>query len=186
MALDESFWNAERDTLVAVILPVLLQSALDGATTAFNGLPAVAAVGVSWDTVSTSAQEWATKHTYDLVKGLTDTSRADLRDAIGEWIGSGEPLSELTDSLGEIFSPERARLIAATEVTRVFAQSNRAVWQASDAVTGMTFHSVEDDHVCPECEALDGETLTLDDDDNSPPIHPGCRCYLQPAMTLPD
>lgn len=186
VAIDERFWQAEQQSLAAILLPRITQAAQDGAEQALADLPRDARAGVDWNRVSGAAQQWATEHTYELVKGLTDTSRAFLRDAISEWISSGEPLAELVDNLAPMFGANRANLIAATEVTRAFAQSNRIVWQASDAVTGMRFNTAADDHICAECGPLDGQVFALDDDENAPPLHPGCRCWLSPEVHVPE
>lgn len=181
MALDDAFWQAQQQSLVQAILPMLTQMADDAARGAYDALPSASRVAVDWGTASTAAQSWATDYGYDLVKGLTDTTRAFLRDAITEWASSGQPLSELLDQLEPVFGAQRASLIGATEVTRVYHSAGVAVWKQSDIVTGYRFNTDEDATVCDECAALDGQVFGLDDDDNAPPLHPGCRCYSSPA-----
>jgi len=57
--------------------------------------------------------------------------------------------------------------------------------------------SSEDDIVCSECVGLDTQTFSMDDAQESPPVHPGCRCSKAilieddepaeaPAMPVPD
>lgn len=46
-----------------------------------------------------------------------------------------------------------------------------------------------DDFVCEDCEALDGEIVSLEDavpGDNVPPFHPNCRCSLIPVFGSDD
>jgi Phage Mu protein F like protein len=55
-------------------------------------------------------------------------------------------------------------------------------------VKTLKWFTAEDDHVCPECAALDGKEIGIEDkffeDDYSdgeiPPRHPDCRCYTRP------
>lgn len=179
-ALPKEFWDAEEQALVQALLPLINGAAADGAT---NGL-AELSVGVDLALVNTAVTQWAREYTFDLVKGITETSQAFLEQALETWIASGQPLPALIDTIASAFGPVRAEMIAATEVTRAFATGNQLAWQESGVVDGMRWMTVNDDLVCVICGPLDGEVLPLDSEE-IPPAHVNCRCYVQPVVNLP-
>lgn len=47
------------------------------------------------------------------------------------------------------------------------------------------FNAMKDDKTCAVCKALDGKIFDLEKKEpgtNFPPIHPNCRCYIEPIM----
>ena len=176
MALSDSFWQTEQDTLAKLLAPFLGRIAGNAAKQAAED------VGVAWDVVNADVQRWAEAHAGELAQGLTQTTRDQLGQTISDWIESGAPLDDLIADLSALFAPNRAALIGTTEVTRAYANGNRLAWAASPLVTGMRYMTVNDGTVCDECGPLDGQTFALDDDGNAPPLHPRCRCYLQPVL----
>lgn len=174
------FWNDERDELYQLMFPFMKEAALEAARDAMQQI----GVSVSWDLVNQNAIEWAHKYTYELVSGITDTSRAYLETAVTQWQTSGLPIRELTNSLASMFGAVRAEMIAVTEVTRAYAEGNISSWRASGVVDGVRWMTAEDEIVCPICHPLAGKRGTLDDGVNGkkPPAHPRCRCYLQPIV----
>lgn len=179
-AVPKEFWDAEAEQMAQALLPLVNGAAENGAT---NGVDQLG-VDVDMTLVNTDVTAWARTYTYDLVKGITDTSAAFLEEAIDTWIASGQPLPALIDALTSAFGPVRAEMIAETEVTRAFAAGNQLVWQASGVVDGMRWMTVNDELVCEICGPLDGTELPLDSSD-IPPAHPRCRCYTQPIVNLP-
>jgi len=116
------------------------------------------AISTSWELVNSRAVDWAAENAAQLVKGITETTRKEVAQAVSEWCASGQPLSKLAqqiESLDSAFGPARARLIAQTESTNAFAQGNVRAWTAA------------------------GVQLAA----YTPAAHPGCRCYLQPWRT---
>jgi SPP1 gp7 family putative phage head morphogenesis protein len=88
------------------------------------------------------------------------------------------------------FSPQRARLIATTEVTRAFAQGKNIAWRRTGVVERRRWHTGNDELVCEVCQRLDGREVGLDEpfDDVGrimyPPAHPRCRCTVQPVIPV--
>lgn len=116
-----------------------------------------------------------------------------LQEKAQQWIASGQPLHGLALALQEdagflsMFDPARARMVAITETTRIFAEVNVATWAASGVVQGTTWNDVRDENVDPICEAnvLAGVVPlgeSYPSGDQYAPAHPGCRCYMQPEV----
>lgn len=111
----------------------------------------------------------------------------------------GRGLRDLEDALGDIFSPVRARRIAVTEATRVYAEASRAAWLRSYrdseynqayGIVGQRWSTARDEFVCPVCAPLNGKVVLLDEEfpveagyEGEPPAHPNCRCVLIPTRT---
>ncbi len=105
-----------------------------------------------WALANEAARDFAQNHTFELIRGINQTSTAQLQTAIANWVETGDPLSSLTKSLEDTFGRSRARLIAQTETTRVYTEANLISWR----------------------EAGYGETIP----EFQPPLHPSCRCWL--------
>lgn len=81
----------------------------------------------------------------------------------------------------------RAERIARTELSDAYNHGQlEAMRQARDdgylADVQKTWETAIDELTCPECSALNGETVGLDENfssgDESPPAHPSCRCSV--------
>lgn len=137
-----------------------------------------ARIEVDWDGVNERALAWARTYSYRLVKDLDDTTRGILRREIAAWIERGDPLDALTETLAPHFGPARASLIAATEVTRAFAEGNRLGWRQG-RVSRWRWEAAADERVCGVCGEKAGRVFGVDD--QFPPAHPGCRCWGVPV-----
>lgn len=184
MAIDAEFWTAEAEQLRELLVPLITAAATNGAESALRDLAVQAGVAIDLDIVNTDAATWATKYAAQLAKGITETTRTQVGEAIGDWIESGKPLDALTADLSSLFSADRAEMIAITEVTRSYASGNQLAWQESGLVDGIRWMTVNDDLVCEICGPRDGQELPIDSDD-LPPAHVRCRCYTQPIVSLP-
>ena len=97
-------------------------------------------------------------------------------------IRSGSPLSALEAALAPLFGDARARRIAVTEVTRLFARGNQMAWEETGFVNMVKWNTAEDELVCPVCRPLDGTMIGIGDIDAMPPAHVNCRCYITPIV----
>jgi hypothetical protein len=113
-----------------------------------------------------------------------DIVQSEVRDAVAlHW-----DVDKLADRLEDtgVFSPDRAEMIARTEIS--FAQNAgvlEAARQARDA-TGVKLQKVwtlGGDNPCPICEdAADEGAIDLEDEfgpGDAPPAHPNCECELE-------
>ena len=177
------FWDDEENDLWDSLSSLLAQTYIDGIDGGTQGLPANIQPLLDYNHVNQAALDFAKSYRATWIKGITDTSQAQVQQAIADWIAEGSPLSALEDRLGVIFGDNRAAMIAATEVTRIYAQANMDAWDSTDVVDAATWMTAEDDLVCPICGEMDGTDIGLGDTEAAPPAHPSCRCYLQPHVS---
>lgn len=154
-----------------------------GVKTAADTL-AGAGIGVNWQLANAQAGEWAKSYTFDLVKGINETSAQWLGEKVNGWIESGKPLVNLQKELEIIWSKNRADMIAVTEVTRAYARGSLTVYQGVPGIEQVVWRTAIND-VCPVCRPMHGERgdmagrfaggLTI-------PAHVRCRCWIAPVV----
>lgn len=150
-------------------------------------LGAEAALGVSidWTLANLAARDWASSYSYELVRGINETSRRVLQRAVARWTESGEPLSALQKDLAPYFGRRRAAMISSTETTRAYASANVETF-TQNGVQRHRWNSARDELVCPRCGPLNGAIVPIGsafvDNIDRPPLHPRCRCWLSPVI----
>lgn len=180
------FWQDEEGELWDAMMSIIIDAHTDGVTGGVSALPSNIRPLTDFDFVNQAALDFARNYRYTQIKGITDTTRKQTQQAISTWIQSGDSLDSLDTALSKIYDNEnRASQIAATEVTRAFAQGNMDAWESTGVVEGGTWMTSRDEAVCPICEEHDGETIGIGDIDAAPPngSHVGCRCWLQPVVS---
>jgi SPP1 gp7 family putative phage head morphogenesis protein len=143
--------------------------------------------GFRFSGASPEAEAWAEDHAGELIKGITETTRDQIRFVVsrleGADITSKEALAAIADAIGD---EERARTIARTETMRAVHQGQQEAWDQAvedGYLTGKekrVWIVTPDDKLCPICDELDGEEARLGKDYpggiDGPPAHPNCRC----------
>lgn len=180
--LQSQFWDDEENSLYGVLDELLIIALTEGVAGGVEALPAALRVLVDFDHVNQNVLRYASDYKYSWVKGINETTRAQTQQAIADWIKEGTPLDALEAKLSTIYSSARAERIAATEVTRVYAQGNMEAWESTEVVDGAVWMTGRDDLVCPICGELDGTHIGAGDIDAAPPAHVGCRCWVQPYV----
>ena len=205
-----ALWEGFEQDYTQLLLPAFEEVMTEAAQTAIAGLPFQ--IGIDWTLVNTAAAEWARDYTYELVSGLNGTTQKRLQAALGNWVEAGETFPDLVARVEKIFNnPVRAEMIAATEITRVYAEANTLAWRESGVVKGRRWETANDARVCPICAPLGGLTVTegeaqpasivtqrrraivADIDEpfihpetgeeyRNPPAHVGCRCGVAPVV----
>lgn len=135
-------------------------------------------IGVEWSLVNARAASWAKQYTFELVKGITDTTRATLQKVVAEYFEVGLTIGQIEDLIAPTFGPVRAEMISVTEVTRASTAGERALAEElRQAGINMRpiFQTNRDELVCELCGPMQGKQITNDDD--YPPLHPRCRCW---------
>jgi SPP1 gp7 family putative phage head morphogenesis protein len=149
------------------------------------------AVDVAWNLVNDRAVRQAREYAGTLITQIDDHTLDATRQAIASWAESGAPLPDLIEQLTPLFGEERAGRIATTEVTRSFADANRAAYEESGIVQQMEWRTAVDEKVCPICGPLHEERRDLDESFGedvfgeemlNPPAHPNCRCWIAPVV----
>ncbi len=154
---------------------------------------AVEIIGVNWELVNENVLQWAlgTDSVFgdgygdSLMQLLIDSSERQIRRELGEWINNNLAYNVLLDNLQRtVFSKQRADVLATTEITRAYAEGNRAAWRVSKVVTRMRWNTAHDEIVCKICIPLNGMIVDLNAEFNGyfPPAHVRCRCFLSPIV----
>jgi len=135
--------------------------------------------------ISQEALQYSQAYTYELVTGLTDTTRELVRGAMSTYQATpGMTRADLVKLLEPAFGEYRANMIAVTEVTRAYsAATNQYQSMAQDAGLDMrrVWLTLRDQLVCPICGPLHG----LPEEDwriahpTGPPAHVNCRCSTE-------
>jgi SPP1 gp7 family putative phage head morphogenesis protein len=149
-------------------------------------------IGLSarWDLPHAQAKAWADTYSYELVKGINDTTAKRLGGHISQWIQDGRPLVDLQMELAPIWGEYRADLIAVTEVTRAYHQGNLTLYKSVPGVAGIVWKTARDEWVCEICRPmhgapgdLDGVFMSADGRARQIPAHPNCRCTSAPVVS---
>ena len=162
----------------------VMRSAELGVGLAFSQLDSVG-IGFDWGMAHAQAAEWASQYTFDLVRGINETTRRRLQAAVDEWFRNGLPLHALRQELTSVFGEKRAQSIAQTETTRAAAIGSQIGYEQSGVVIGKEWVTVITD-VCPVCEPLHGRQVGLNEEFEPgyalPPRHVNCRCFIRPVL----
>ena len=147
-------------------------------------------VGKSWDEAT---QSFVDNPNPDMA--ITDTTREMIRGIITNGLAdnlSAEDIAAQIES-STAFSPERADLVAMTEIARINSDAALTAYQdASDnGVRVKKRWIVASADVCDDCMANSKqEPIALDvafqSGDRAPPQHPNCRCAVAPVVVDED
>ncbi len=192
---DAEFNKPMRDALIAVLQDVAaagvdhgrrqIEMAVYGVKRAANIDPGA----VDWTAANVDAAEWATVYGYELIRGITATTRAAVVNEVRYFIDNSITVNQLRDRLmaGAMFNRVRAEMIAVTETTRAYAEGNTAAWEKSGLVEGREWQTANDELVCPICGPLHGTIAKMNEwfrgMYRNPPAHPRCRCVVLPVVT---
>jgi SPP1 gp7 family putative phage head morphogenesis protein len=190
----ESINEALRQRLYNALLPTVELGAVEGRRVIERE---VLGVKVSifdpefnWELVNEAARDWLRTYTFNLVRGIDDTTARGLRRAIDDFVQSPSmTVNELGRQISPLFGVDRADMIAITEVTRSFAAGNLEAWRGSGVIEQKRWNTARDELVCPICAPLNGRIVGMDDNFgnvDAPPAHPRCRCWLTPVVTIPE
>jgi len=159
-----------------------LTKALQGGISLFGN-----AVGVQIDYTLTNVEAAlaARRYAYNLIKNVTDTTRAAVRNAVSQFVNT--PGFTIGDAMNMMpFGEVRAEMVAVTEVTRAYAEGQKLAGEElkkefPDLAIVKKWFTNNDDIVCDICGPLDGVTVLLDEmfpgELEEPPAHPRCRCW---------
>lgn len=164
------FWESEAAEMVRVLAPFGERVYLDAARQLINEVP----VGVDWALVNERAIEWASRYTFELVRGINDTNRNLLQRAISAYFDQGQTIGQLEQRIMGAFGPVRAEMIAVTEITRAASEGEQQIAKelAQQGIRMVpVWQTNNDELVCPVCGPRHGKEIT---DGQFPPAHPRC------------
>lgn len=195
-------YNENSKLVRDAIVEMLLDAANLGAETGIAQVETLLGVrkqvsitGTNWDLVNENVLRWVLsgggggvgEGYADYLTGLlARTSERQIRTQIAEWIQNGLTLDNLIINLGrQTFGRARAEAVVISEITRSYAEGNRAAWRESRVIQQMRWRTSADERVCPVCAPLEGRTTILDGEFEGgmfPPAHPRCRCWITPVV----
>jgi len=168
------------DELRAAVQPELSSLMVD------NALRLSVEVGIGFDPaiINTEALRWAREYSYDLVRGLTDTTRRQLQEAVTSFVQTpGMTIGDIESLIGPAFGPVRAEMIAVTETTRAYSMATNEMAELLRAETPelavtKVWNTMMDEYVCQICGPIEGapEEVWAQDFPSGPPAHVNCRC----------
>jgi len=115
---------------------------------------------------------------------IEESTRTMLREKIEEALEKGWTRDQLANEIeSDIFSADRAELIAQTELLDAHYTSNMEGWRASGAVKGKKSLLSDDHEGTDECDTnAEQGVIDIDEDfdsgDDAPPFHPHCFCTV--------
>jgi len=127
---------------------------------------------------------------FEALRGITDDVAREISRTLAEGMAEGthptdmaRRLTSRVDAIGKT----RATTLARTEV--MYAHNESLLTTYEDVLGDDTevevlteVSTAGDAHVCDQCSAWEGVTLSIDDARNEgPPFHPRCRCILLPT-----
>lgn len=123
-----------------------------------------------------------------LTDKIAETSRSQVAEIEAQAAREGWSVTERVARYQEIFttwSTSRAELVATTMSTACYERGNIAAWKASGEVDRKEW-LVAPENACPECEALAGMVVGIDEEFAPgvlhPPAHGRCRCASAPVI----
>jgi SPP1 gp7 family putative phage head morphogenesis protein len=186
--------NDDLQKLLQVILAHVNAAALTGVQGGGDTLDDLFNFSMDWTGTNTNASRWASEHSGDLVRLIGKSTRDSINMAVQQYIDGQQDFGTLQRNLEQIIkSPERAAVIAQTEITRAFAKGNTLAWQDSGIVQGKQWVTNNDEIVCPRCNERDQRivgidenfgTNVFDEEETEPPDHPNCRCWVVPVSRM--
>lgn len=194
-----NFWSTEYDLMVEEVGPLVSMSLLAGIEGGARDLPDELSTLVNYDQLSEEALAFMALYDQNTLGGINDSTRRRVMKEISLWIPTDRGMKDLMRRLDfHTYPNHRARTIAVTEVTRLFAYGNMLTWNATPYVTGKRWQTARDERVCRICGPLhdqvveidapyaglqySGDTITGFFDIDMPPAHPNCRCWLLPFV----
>lgn len=156
------FWDEEKRLLWESMAPFLIALVHAGGESGYEQLPDSVKIFMNWDVFNQDAIDYLRSYRLGWVTGISETSRTQSVNTIAAWIESGASKDVLDKKLATILSPARAKTIATTEVTRVYARGNQLAWKATGMVTAQKWQTVKDDKTCPICSDLHDKTVSID------------------------
>lgn len=110
-----------------------------------------------------------------------------LNNDIAKGIARGDSYDKLNKQIRDRFdgvSRRSAYRLLYTEGTRMFNRANSEAF-AEVGINQYRYCTAGDERVCSDCKALEGNVYDIAearDGINYPPMHPWCRCHVEPAV----
>lgn len=147
----------------------------------------LADVSVNRHHVGAMQSQWVDSTIITQAALINATTARVIREKLIEMEEGGHSLAWLESQLLDYFGRERARRIAATEVTRSYVWGALSAYLASNVVQEVMWLTANDEMVCKICRPLHGRRVPLGQGFGLigyPPAHVQCRCSVVPVVSL--
>lgn len=126
--------------------------------------------------------------TYNELVGITDAMDQQISRVLAQGLADGSgPMdiaSEIIDRI-EGIGEARAEMLARTETIAAHAEATLNSYEEA-GIEGVNmeveFSTSDDDAVCPQCDGMAGEVISVEDARGVIPVHPNCRCAWLPVI----
>jgi hypothetical protein len=188
-----------RKTLLPILAQILAtsgQAALDRIPKKTRQAADKPHVDIRFDQTNPDAVEWVKEHGAELIKGISDSTRQQVQDAIeAAFEDKDVDLTALAQEIGDIIGDDdgsRSDTIARTETMDASNAGQQEGWQQAveagllNGDEKQVWIVTDDERLCPICEDFADATAALDENFESksgeeadgPPAHPNCRCTV--------
>jgi HK97 family phage portal protein len=138
-------------------------------------------VPIPIEDLMTASGEFAETYTFELVKGIVDTTRTMLQSVMSSYMNTpGMTRKDVENKLQNTFGSNRASAIAVTETTRASAKVVEHSQEYYRDKLGLNYirkwNTNADDLTCPICAPLDGK-YENEIPNQEIPAHVNCRCF---------
>lgn len=124
--------------------------------------------------------------TFTELQNVTGNMAQNIRRTLAQGMAEGRNPRDVARDMNRAvraLGKSRAETIARTEIVRAHHQANiREMRQAGieQVQVKAEWQTAEDARVCPQCQRLNGDVLSIDQIDRMIPLHPNCRCVALP------
>lgn len=126
------------------------------------------------------------------VRGITDTTREELRAIIGAGLQDGKSTEQIAAAI-RADAPEigrrRSQVIARTETAKAYTNGALLAYEDTGVVEQVEWNATLDNRTSDVCERLHGKRISLAEAQangfegfNGPPAHPNCRSVILPVV----
>lgn len=126
--------------------------------------------------------------TYGELVGITDAMDQRISRTLAEGLADGLGPMEIADNIIENvegIGEARAEMLARTETIAAHAEATLNSYEEA-GIEGVNldveFSTSDDDAVCPECDGMAGDVVSVDEARGVIPVHPNCRCAWLPVI----
>lgn len=161
-------------------------------TIIYSGKQALRQVGVdiSFDLLNPRVLDWLGKNALAHATSINGTIKDDMAIKVMDAVAQGLGAKDIADVISGFFDDQaewRALRIARTEVITGYAQGSLEGYRQSGVVKGKRWLTAGDDKVDDEClenekQGIIGLEAMFINGGGAPPVHPNCRCVLQPEV----
>lgn len=165
----------------------------------------VGTIGIDWEIENPAVAAFINEHAFEFAQRISETTADEVRRLILAAQDEGWSTLKLIDELQSVYggwSEIRAEMIARSETIR---SSNAGLVEGYrlNGITRIEWFAALDERLCPFCGEMHGKQVTIGEAwfvDGSemqvgderlvmdygdvfwPPLHPNCRCVMQPVL----